>query len=363
MNNFKVEPLEIREKVLEELLAVVDSGAYILGQTVDRFEKQWAAMCGVKWGVGVGNGMDAIEIALRALKIGPGDEVITTPMTAIATILAIIRSGATPVLADINPESALMSIDSVERCLSNRTKAVVLVHLYGQIRNMEKWCFFCEKNHIYLVEDCAQSHIADYFGRMAGSFGVVGAFSFYPTKNLGSFGDAGMLVTNCEEIAIKSKVLRNYGQTKRYYHDEIGLNSRLDEIQAAVLIARAKWLCEFTARRQRIAAKYQQHIVSPEVNLLNDPDYAGSHVYHLYVIKCKNREPLQKFLFDQGVQTLIHYPIPVHRQEAFSKIIRDPIGLENSESHSKECLSLPCHPYMTDDEVHKVIHLINSFKN
>ena len=196
MNDFKSESLEIRQAMLEGASRVLESGWYVLGDEGVRLEKRWAAVCGVHHGVGVGNGMDAIEISLRALDIGIGDEVITTPMTAFATVLAILRSGATPVLADIDPETALLSLESVGHCLSTKTKAVVLVHLYGQVRSMGAWQTFCGQHGIALVEDCAQAHMATLHGQVAGSYGAAGAFSFYPTKNLGAAGDAGMVVTN-----------------------------------------------------------------------------------------------------------------------------------------------------------------------
>ncbi len=230
MNDFKAEPQEMREAMIDAARKVVESGWYVLGNEVASFERQWAEVCGVAHGVGVANGMDAIEIALRALDIGPGDEVITTPMTAFATVLAIIRSGAIPVLADIDPDTAILSRESVMRCLSSKTKAVVLVHLYGQIRQMPDWQALCEEHGIHLVEDCAQAHLAELQGRVAGSFGVIGAYSFYPTKNLGAVGDAGMLVTADASIAEKAQRLRNYGQSQRYHHPVRGMNSRLDEI-------------------------------------------------------------------------------------------------------------------------------------
>src|SRR5262245_29159120 len=230
MNDFRAEPQEMREAMLGAARRVLVSGWYVLGSEVSKFESRWAATCGVARGVGVANGMDAIEIALRALGIGPGDEVITTPMTAFATVLAIYRAGAVPVLADIEPESGLLSLESAGRCLSARTRAVVLVHLYGQLRNIDQWQSFCAGHGIQLVEDCAQAHLASRHGKLAGSFGVAGAYSFYPTKNLGAPGDAGMLVTNDPGIADRAAILRNYGQSMRYHHPVLGLNSRLDEL-------------------------------------------------------------------------------------------------------------------------------------
>ncbi|TXL12689.1 hypothetical protein BMR05_14580 [Methylococcaceae bacterium HT4] len=246
MNDFKAESIELQQAMQSAVERVLASGWYILGKELESFEEQWANICGTKYGIGVGNGMDAIEISLRALGIGVGDEVITTPMTAFATVLAIIRAGATPVLADIDSSTALLDPLSVQLCISPKTRALLLVHLYGQVRCMNEWKVLCDDNNIILLEDCAQAHLAAWQGRMAGSFGAAGAYSFYPTKNLGAAGDAGLLITNEIEVATKAKYIRNYGQSERYHHPEIGLNSRLDEIQAAILSERLKWLSGFT---------------------------------------------------------------------------------------------------------------------
>lgn len=363
MNDFKAEPPELRDAMLCAVRRVLESGWYVLGHEVEAFEKQWADACGMRHAVGVGNGMDAIEIALRAHDIGPGDEVITTPMTAFATVLAIIRAGATPVLADIDPQTALLSIESAGRCVTPRTKAVLLVHLYGQVRNMTAWLEFCTQHEIALIEDCAQAHLATWQGKVAGSFGVVGAYSFYPTKNLGAAGDAGALVTNDEGIAERAGRLRNYGQSVRYHHPELGMNSRLDEIHAAMLSERLKWLPEFTARRQQIAKAYMEGIDTPLVCKLAHPEEPLSHVYHLFVVTCFQRDALQAHLEKHGVQSLIHYPVPVHRQEPCRAIARDPEGLTNSDSHAATCLSLPCHPQMTDGDINTVIAAVNSFRD
>lgn len=361
MNDFKAEPPELREAMLQATRRVLESGWYVLGNEVANFEEQWALTCGVAHGVGVGNGMDAIEIALRALGIQPGDEVITTPMTAFATVLAVLRAGAIPVLADIDPDTALLSPESVRRCINKKTKAVLLVHLYGQVRQMDEWENLCAEHGIVLVEDCAQAHLAKWRGKVAGSFGKAGAYSFYPTKNLGAPGDAGMLVTNDKCVAERAARLRNYGQTVRYNHPDLGMNSRLDEVQAAMLSERFKWLGEFTTRRQQIAQAYNTSIKSPYLNHLAPPEEIDTHVYHLYVITCERREALQTYLQNQ-VQTLIHYPICIHQQLPCASIKRDPQGLPNSERHAATCLSLPCHPQMSDTDVSTVIAAVNSFK-
>jgi dTDP-4-amino-4,6-dideoxygalactose transaminase len=362
MNDFKAEPPELREAMLGAARRVLESGWYVLGNEVVTFERQWAAACGVSHAVGVGNGMDAIEIALRALDVGLGDEVITTPMTAFATVLAIFRAGATPVLADIDPETALISIDSAARCVSPKTKALLLVHLYGQVRNINAWSNFCAEHGIKLVEDCAQAHLATWQEKVAGSFGAAGAYSFYPTKNLGTPGDAGMLVTNDAPLAQRAGRLRNYGQSVRYHHPELGMNSRLDEIHAAMLAERMKWLLEFTERRRQIANTYQAGIKNPKVRLLASPEEPSAHVFHLYVVTCEQREELQAHLEQNQVQSHIHYPIPIHHQEPCLGMARDPQGLGNTDRHAAICLSLPCHPQMTEGDIAAVIAAVNSFQ-
>jgi dTDP-4-amino-4,6-dideoxygalactose transaminase len=362
MNDFKAETPELVEAMLKAVRRVLESGWYVLGNEVTAFEKQWANACGVAHGVGVGNGMDAIEIALRALDIGPGDEVITTPMTAFATVLAILHAEATPVVADIDPDTALLSIESAARCITPKTKAVLLVHLYGQVRQMDAWTTFCGQHNVTLVEDCAQAHLATWHGKVAGSFGVAGAYSFYPTKNLGAPGDAGLLVTSNQAVAERSARLRNYGQSVRYHHPELGLNSRLDEIHAAMLAERLKWLPEFTERRQQIAIAYRAGINNPLVIQLAPPEEHDAHVYHLYVITCEQRDILQAHLQQQQVQALIHYPICIHEQAPCLTIKRDPQNLAISERHAATCLSLPCHPQMSDADVASVIAAVNSFK-
>jgi dTDP-4-amino-4,6-dideoxygalactose transaminase len=361
MNDFKAEPPELLEAMLVATRRVLESGWYVLGNEVSTFEKKWALECGVAYGVGVGNGMDALEIALRSLGIGVGDEVITTPMTAFATVLAIIRSGATPVLADIEQDTALLSIESAERCITSRTKVVLLVHLYGQVRNMQAWQAFADKHGIALIEDCAQAHLATWQGKVAGSFGVAGGYSFYPTKNLGAPGDAGIVITQNAELAQRASCFRNYGQSIRYHHPELGMNSRMDEIHAAILSERLKWLPEFTERRRQIAQEYFSKINNSQIELLSSPQEHSAHVYHLFVITCENREALQAHLSSKNIQSLIHYPIPVHQQEPCLSIARDPQGLLSCERHAATCLSIPCHPQMTDLDIEQVINALNTF--
>jgi dTDP-4-amino-4,6-dideoxygalactose transaminase len=361
MNDFQEEPEKLKDEMLSAVERVLETGWYVLGKKVDQFEREWSAISGVEYGVGVANGMDAIEIALRSLDIGKGDEVITTNMTAFATVLAIYRSGATPVIADIVSDTALLDIKSVERCITKKTKAVILVHLYGQVKEMNAWTNLCDSYNIKLIEDCAQSHLGSINGQPAGSFGVAGAYSFYPTKNLGASGDAGMLVTSNNDIKSRANIIRNYGQSVRYEHPVLGINSRLDEIQAAILLVRLKWLDKFTQRRKEIAGNYNKYINNKYIQKLQLPDEKDSHVFHLYVINCNNRDKLQKYLELSGIQSLIHYPVPIHKQKPCLNIMKDKNGLDNSVAHSNSCLSLPCHPQMSDEDIKKVIDVVNDF--
>ncbi|MEP7056564.1 MAG: DegT/DnrJ/EryC1/StrS family aminotransferase [Caldimonas sp.] len=362
MNDFKAEPAELRAAMSAAAARVFASGWYVLGKEVEAFEKRWAADCDTAHCVGVANGMDAIELALRGLDIGPGAEVVTTPMTAFATVLAIIRAGAEPVLADIDPASGLLSAESVGRCLSQRTRAVVLVHLYGQMRDMPVWVELCREAGVHLIEDCAQSHRALWDEHAAGSFGTAGAFSFYPTKNLGAIGDGGALVTQSDALARRVGRLRNYGQSERYVHPEIGMNSRLDELQAAILSERLRWLDGFTERRRAVAQLYDEAIDNPRVDLLAPAQQARSHVHHLYVLRCDARADLAAHMTAHGVQTLIHYPVPIHGQAPCANLRRDPQGLPNADAHAASCLSIPCHPQMSDADAAQVVDAVNSFR-
>ncbi len=361
MNDFRRIPEEMCADLEAAAGKVIGSGWYVLGDEVNAFEKTWAAYCGVKHAIGVANGLDAIEIGLRALGIGPGDEVITTPMTAFASILGIMRAGATPVLADIDPMSGLLDPASVERCIGPRTRAVLLVHLYGQIRAMIAWEQLCARHNLLLLEDAAQAHGAEWHGRRAGAFGRWAAYSFYPTKNLGCIGDGGALCTNDGALAGLTAQCRNYGQSDRYHHPIMGLNSRLDEIQAAFLQAMLKQLPAATDRRRRTAVCYHANLRSDRVMLLAPPETALSHVYHLFVVRTEERTALQSHLAGRKVQSLIHYPVCAHHQPPTAGLRRDPCGLAAAERFASQCLSIPCHPYLTDSEVETVIDAINSF--
>ncbi len=362
MNDFKAEPEALIQKQLAATERVFRSGWYILGKELQAFETKWAARCGAAQAVGVGNGMDALEIGMQALGIGPGDEVITTPMTAFATTLAILRVGATPVFADIDPTTALLDPASVQRCITSKTKAVLLVHLYGRSGDMDLWVDLCRERKFLLIEDACQAHLSAWKGRKVGTFGAFGAFSFYPTKNLGAIGDGGMLTTQDEELAKKARILRNYGQSQRYHHPEIGLNSRLDEIQAAILSERLEWLDGFTIRRREIASALWEGLHNPKIMPMARPGHPENHVNHLFVVLCNRRDELSAFLKDRSIDNLIHYPVPVHMQKPCEGLARDPKGLSVSESHAQRCLSVPCHPQMSAADVKAIIGALNEFK-
>lgn len=362
MNELSRDPPELVERERMACDRVLKSGWWILGREVSEFETAWAKWVGANEAVGCANGLDAIELALRGLGIGPGDEVITTPMTAFATTLGIVRAGATPVLADIDPDTAMLSPDSVKRCISPRSRAILLVHLYGCIGPVEELSALAQKHDLYLIEDCAQAHGASIAGRSAGTFGEVGAWSFYPTKNLGAIGDAGALTTCSGKLAAGARALRNYGQTERYHHPLLGLNSRLDELQAALLRERLIYLRIWVERRRQVADRYMSELQNPHVRLMRAPLEKERHAFHLFVVRCKARVELQRHLKHCGVESLIHYPIPVHRQDPCQSLSRDRLGLNQAEAHANECLSLPCHPGLTDGEVGQIISAVNQFK-
>ena len=360
-NGFQREPEDLIQAELKAAEAVLRSGWWVLGSQVEAFERAWAARCASKESVGVANGLDAIEIGLRALGIGPGDEVITTAVTAYATTLAIQRCGATPVFADIDLATACLDPVSVERCVSPNSRAVLVVHLYGRVADLHALKRICDVNGLKLVEDCAQAHGACYQGRPIGSIGSFGAWSFYPTKNLGAIGDAGALTSSNSDLLAAARQLRNYGQSDRYHHDRVGLNSRLDELQASILMQRLTYFQLWSDRRRAIAARYWNEIRHDQLELLQPPLDSRSHVHHLFVLRCKGgkREAVQQQLAGAGISTLIHYPVPNHRQHALGSHRIDPLGLLATERHCSECLSLPIHPYLRDDEVIQIINACN----
>jgi dTDP-4-amino-4,6-dideoxygalactose transaminase len=336
---------------------VVDSGWYVLGPEVDAFEAEFAAACGASYAVGVNTGTDALMLALRALDIGPGDAVITASLTAAYTALAIRMVGATPVFADIDPVRSTMDPRSVEAAITPRTRAIVPVHLYGQAADMDALGEIAVRHGLAIVEDCAQAHLATAAGRPVGTIGIAGAFSFYPTKNLGALGDAGAVVTNDAALAARLKRLRNGGQTDRYRHVEAGVNSRLDEIQAAILRARLPLLPGWTVRRRQLAARYRSALSGAPVEVA--PECDPGHVYHLLTVRTPVRDMLQCHLGESGIGTLVHYPIPVPRQPAFADLAAT--ACPHADRLAAQVLSLPLHPGISDGEVDEVVSAIMRF--
>lgn len=348
-----------REQIDEAVQRVLSSGHFILGGELERFESEFEKWLSAGYVAGCASGTEAIYLALAACGVTSGDEVIVVAHTAVPTISAISMTGATPVFADIEPRTCLMDVDKLESKITERTKVIMPVHLYGQMVEMEPLLKLAAKRNIKVVEDVAQATGATYKGAIAGTLGDYGAFSFYPSKNLGAFGDGGAACTKTRENFDKLVMLRNYGQSKRYYHDIVGINSRLDEIQAAILSAQLPYVNEWNERRRAIAARYTEGLKDVVQTPVERPD--AQHVYHLYVIQTDARNELQEYLLDEGVQTLIHYPIPAHLQKAYSYLGYKPGSLATTERVVGRILSLPMHPELTDEQVDRVIDRIQSF--
>jgi dTDP-3-amino-3,4,6-trideoxy-alpha-D-glucose transaminase len=344
-------PGEDRADVARAIARVVDSGWFVLGPEVEAFEAEFAAASGAAFAVGVGTGTDAISLILRGLGIGPGDEVITPPLSAAYSALAVMMTGARPVFADIDPDRLTLDPGRIEAAITSRTRAIVPVHLYGQPANLEAIAPIAARHGLALVEDCAQAHLATCGGFPVGVIGVAGAFSFYPTKNLGALGDGGAVITNDAELAGRIKRLRNGGQTSRYHHQEPGANSRLDELQAAILRARLPRLRGWTERRRAIAARYRAGIRAAGVRI--PPELDAGHVYHLFPVRAADREALQARMAGRGVETLIHYPVPIPRQPALAAT--DPHQCPVADRVCSEVLSLPMYPSLGDEEVEQVV--------
>jgi len=357
-NNFNTEYNFIKSEIDTSIARVISSGWYILGIELSNFEKLFSKYLGANYCVGVGSGTDALTISLMSLNIGKGDEVITTSLTAYPTITGILNSGAKPVLVDVYKSNALMDVEKIEAKINKKTKAIMPVHLYGQSCDMNMITKIAKKHNLAVVEDCAQATGALYKGKKVGTIGDCGAFSFYPTKNLGAYGDGGAIVTNSEKIYLKAKLYRNYGQEDKYNHTLNGLNSRLDEIQAAVLATKLKFLDNWNRKRREIAKKYSTELKTVDF-LKNDSD--SLHVHHLYVIKSNNRDKLINHLTKNGVETLIHYPLPINKQKAFFKMENE--TYENADKITKQILSLPINPWLKDDEINSIIEIINSILN
>ena len=350
---------------------VLDSGWYLLGKEVERFEADFASYCGVKHCIGVANGLDALNLIIKAYGFGPGDEIIVPANTYIASILAISENGCIPVLVEPKWETRLIDEDLIEASITPRTKAIMVVHLYGRAMNMTKIWELAKKYKLKVIEDSAQAHGAIFDGRRCGNLGDASGFSFYPGKNLGCFGDGGAVTTNDDELAEKVRAIRNYGSDYKYHHIYKGINSRLDEIQAAWLGVKLPHLDEDNRRRAEIAARYCLEINNPLVELpdFNRVEHVETcrseivglpHVWHVFAVTCKERDRLDNWLTDNGIQTNIHYPTPPHKQGAYTEF--SGLKLPITERMHREILSLPISPVLTDDEVSEVIRLVNQFR-
>lgn len=349
---------ELKTDIDAAVARVLESGWFVLGQEVAEFEREFAAYLGARHAVGVGNGTDAIRIALEACGVGPGDEVVTVPFTAVPTVTAISMLGAVPRFVDVGPETATLDAARLGEALSERTRAIVPVHLYGCPCDMAPTMAVAQEADIPVVEDVAQAHGAAYKGRKVGTFGRAGCFSFYPSKNLGAYGDGGAVVTDDDELAERCRMLRNYGQRRRYEHVTAGVNSRLDELQAAILRAKLPHLERWNARRRAIAARWDAAISGESVRPLSRRE---GHVCHLYVVACRERQGLQSFLESQGIGTQIHYPTPVHLQPAYRYLGLAAGAFPVSERLAESVLSLPMYPYLTEAEVERVAEALREF--
>ena len=340
---------------------VLASGWFILGKELERFEAEFAQYLGVGHAIGVGSGTEALHLALVAAGVKPGDEVITVPNTAVPTLSAISFAGGVPVFVDIDPASFCMDVKLVERCITPRTRAIIPVHLYGNLCAIEALTEIADRHGLALIEDACQAHGAAFKGRKAGTFGAYGCFSFYPSKNLGAFGDAGMVVTRDNRFAEQIRLLRNYGQLERYYHEIKGFNSRLDEMQAAILSAQLPYLETWNVRRRQMAAIYDREIRNDKI-ITPRQQADVYHVFHLYVIRCAQRDKLRKHLTEYGIGTQIHYPVPCHLQNAYKELGLPRGSFPLAEQYAAEILSLPIYPELSDDEVGFVAEVINRFE-
>ncbi|RPI34397.1 MAG: DegT/DnrJ/EryC1/StrS family aminotransferase [Chloroflexota bacterium] len=359
--DLKAQYKTIKAEVEEAIDQVLENTDFILGRAVEEFERDFAQFCGAKFAIGVDNGTSALEMALRAYDIGPGDEVITTANTFIATVLAISYAGARPVLVDVDSQTYNLDVSLLEGAITNRTKAILPVHLYGQPADMDSICEVASRHGLVVIEDACQAHGARHKGRHAGSLGDAAAFSFYPGKNLGAYGDGGMVVTNDERVADKIKVLRNYGQREKYHHLMKGFNRRLDTIQAAILLVKLKHLNAWNVARRQHAQQYNLFLDGTYVRLPIEADYAQS-VYHLYVIQVEDRDGLKTHLQEQGISTGIHYPVPIHLQPAYRDLNYAPGAFPVTEQAAGRILSLPMYAEMTPETVATVAEVIKNYR-
>ncbi len=352
LTDLKKEYLSISEELNYNIQRVLNSGFYILGKEVKKFEEDFSNYIGTDHAVSVNSGSDALFLAIKSAGIGKGDEVITVSHTFTSTVDAIVRNGAKPIFVDINPDTYCMDVLNVEEKITEKTKAILPVHLYGHPADMDPIYKLKEEYGLYIIEDACQAHGAEYKGKKAGSIGDMGCFSFYPTKNLGAYGDGGAVVTSDEELMEKLTQMRNYGQLKKYHHDFVGVNSRLDELQAVILQTKLKYLDGWIESRRKNAQIYTQRLQDMDLTLPVEKPFA-KHAYHLYVIRSKNRDYLKKKLLDDDIQVQIHYPVPVHKQKAYSNL-NDDFNLAVTDKICNEILSLPLHPWIDYEEILKV---------
>ncbi|HDK42351.1 MAG TPA: DegT/DnrJ/EryC1/StrS family aminotransferase [Candidatus Pacearchaeota archaeon] len=360
---------ELSYELEKAIKAVCQKGWFILGKKVEEFESLFARYIDDDiYAIGVGSGTEALHLSLVAAGVKHGDYVITVPNTAVPTVSAISFAGAKPLFVDVDPNS--YNIDPMQlsstiikekKRLGKRLKAVIPVHLYGQSADMDPILDIAKEFDLKVIEDACQAHGAEYKGHKVGSLGDYAAFSFYPSKNLGAYGDGGIILTRNPAEAKKLKMLRNYGQEKRYYHKIKGFNSRLDELQAAILLVKIKYLDKWNNRRREIANMYSQRIKNPSVIKHSQMIY-GKHVYHLYVIRHPDRDGLKDYLEEKGIKTLIHYPIPIHLQEAYMDLGYTSGSFPVSEQIAEEILSLPIFPYLSNEEVNTIIDLVNEYE-
>lgn len=349
----------IEEEISEAINKVRKSEWYILGQELDNFEKEYALYCGTRYCLGVGNGLDALQIILCALDIGEGDEVIIPANTFIATALAVSYAGATPVFVDVDKETYNIDPEQIENKITKKTKAIIAVHLYGHLADMKKINSIADKNNLYVIEDAAQAHGASFDGKKAGSLSMAAGFSFYPGKNLGAMGDAGAITTNDEQIYDKAKALRNYGSCEKYHHIYQGFNSRMDEIQAAILRVKLKYLDEWTEKRREIAEFYLMNINNNKIKL---PVYSkNDSVWHIFPVVCEYREDLQHYLQDKDIMAQIHYPTPVHLQRAYQDLDYQKGDFPVAEHFADTELSLPIWYGMAVAQMEEVVSVLNRF--
>lgn len=338
---------------------VLDSGWYLLGKEDEKFENDFAAYCGVKHCIGCANGLDALELIIKAWDIGPGDEVIAPANTYIASLIAISANGATPILVEPKLDTYLIDPERIEEAITPRTKAIMVVHLYGRVCDMRSINAIAKKHGLKVIEDCAQAHGAFYEGTRVGALGDAAGFSFYPGKNLGCLGDGGAMTTNDDELAKKLRALRNYGSDVKYHFPYRGTNSRLDELQAAYLSVKLPRLDEDNACRVEIASRYCREITNPKIELPAAPTGNHDSVYHVFPVRVEKRDEFQAYLTEKGIQTVIHYPIPPHRQPAYTEW--HDLTLPITEKIHDTIISLPISPVMTEEEVSEVISAVNAF--